>query len=73
MKAQHEGALPPPCIVRKDPRVWKGEAKADAGTLVRSLPPWPEADDSESGHDMEGNWSLVEVEAVSSEPQRFLL
>ena len=21
MKAQHEGALPPPCIVRKDPRV----------------------------------------------------
>ena len=35
---------------------WKGEAKADAGTLVWSLPPWPEADDSESGHDMEGNW-----------------
>ena len=24
MKAQHEGALPPPCIVRKDPR--RGEA-----------------------------------------------
>ena len=21
LKAQHEGALPPPCIVRKDPRV----------------------------------------------------
>ena len=21
VKAQHEGALPPPCIVRKDPRV----------------------------------------------------
>ena len=24
MKAQHEGALPPPCIVRKDPRVPRG-------------------------------------------------
>ena len=24
VKAQHEGALPPPCIVRKDPRVLKG-------------------------------------------------
>ena len=23
VKAQHEGALPPPCIVRKDPRVCK--------------------------------------------------
>ena len=22
VKAQHEGALPPPCIVRKDPRFW---------------------------------------------------
>ena len=29
VKAQHEGALPPPCIVRKDPRqLWKRSGTA---------------------------------------------
>ena len=42
LKAQHEGALPPPCIVRKDPRAqleknqvvptsWQDEALAREG------------------------------------------
>ena len=35
VKAQHEGALPPPCIVRKDPRV----PHKRRNTLAVELPP----------------------------------
>ena len=39
-KAQHEGALPPPCIVRKDPRVarlWTLRGRGYVRMRVQSL------------------------------------
>ena len=36
VKAQHEGALPPPCIVRKDPRVHSG-CEGELGIALESL------------------------------------
>ena len=45
VKAQHEGALPPPCIVRKDPRVsafplgwpWEAQSSPRQGSNLRLL------------------------------------
>ena len=37
LKAQHEGALPPPCIVRKDPRV-PHTARRGAGKRLLGRP-----------------------------------